>query len=230
MKMKIVYIFLGIFSFLVTACDTGGSYHHPDDMGSGPWDGSICFFQFSDTSYMSKIMLSKYSNEDYEFIFKYGKKLSRNYWILLYPKNLEGQPIFGETTRGGTSIDFDYLDGVFYTVKDVVESPKYIALKDGYYICYPFTALESYSHYINAEWKDFYNIDFDKFEMIPSHKVYKKRYHISERNLSTLTQKSTKHFPKEDTEMITIDDVVKTLNDLIETNRIDKFCNEKWTW
>ena len=117
MKAKIVYIFLGIFSFLVTACDTGGSYHHPDDMGSGSWDGSICFFQFSDTSYMSKIMLSKYSNEDYEFIFKYGKKLSRNYWILLYPKNLEGQPIFGETTRGGTSIDFDYLDGVFIPLK-----------------------------------------------------------------------------------------------------------------
>ena len=39
-------------------------------------------------------------------------------------------------------MDFDYLDGCFYTVKDVVESPKFIALKGGYYICYPFMALE----------------------------------------------------------------------------------------
>ena len=30
--------------------------------------------------------------------------------------------------------------------------------------------------------------------------------------------------------MITIDDVVETLNRLIETNQIDEYCYEVWTW
>ena len=189
MRKSNLILSLGMIAYLFVSCHNHGATH-PDLMGHDPYGGSICFFQFIDTSYLSKIMVSKYSNEDYEFISKYGKKLGSQHWILLYPKNLEGQPIFGETTKGGTSMDFDYLDGIFYTVEDVVESPKFIALKDGYYICYPFTALESYSHYIDAEWKDFYNIDFDKFKLIPSHKVYKKRYHISERNLSTIPIRS----------------------------------------
>ena len=53
---------------------------------------------------------------------------------------------------------------------------------------------------------------------------HNKYYQISELNLAVLSQKSTEHFKRENTEMLTIDDVVEVLNRLIETDRIDKFC------
>ena len=127
-------------------------------------------------------------------------------------------------------MDFDYLDGCFYTVKDVVESPKFIALKGGYYICYPFMSLEVRRGQINAKWAHCYTTDVRIDERSASHHVYKKCYQISEHILVHLTQKSTLHFPRENAEMITIDDVVETLNRLIETNQIDEYCYEVWTW
>ncbi len=224
---KILYILLfGMIACLFVGCNSHCNHGsgHPDLLGCNNDGGYICFFQFEDTSYMNNILIAS-GYDDYEYIQRYGKVLGGGkWWLPLFPKNLEGQPMFGEETRGGTNIDFDYLDGCFYTVEDVVESPKYIALKGNYYICYPFTALELCGRYINAEWNDFYTTDFRNVEKIPSHHIYKKRYHISEHALVHLTQKSTLHFPRENAEMITIDDVVETLNDLIETNRIDKFC------
>ncbi|MBQ5626242.1 MAG: hypothetical protein IIU96_04360, partial [Paludibacteraceae bacterium] len=189
------------------------------------------FFQFTDTAYMNNILVAP-GMADFDYMFHYGKVLGGGkWWLPLFPKNHhEGQPIFGERTREGTNMDFDYLDGCFYTVKDVVESPKFIALKGGYYIFYPFMALEVRGHYINAKWEDYYTTDFRKVEKIPSHHVYKKCYQISEHILVHLTQKSTLHFPRENAEMITIDDVVETLNRLIETNQIDEYCYEVWTW
>ena len=52
------------------------------------------------------------------------------------------------------------------------------------------------------------------------------QYLFFENPLCMRVYRISKHFPKENAEMITIDDVVKTLNDLIETNRIDKFYYE----
>jgi hypothetical protein len=220
MKAKIVYIFLGMCSFLFTACNIGGPYTHPDLVGKDPKGGKICFFQFKDTSYLNKIILWK--ADPGQPSSKYGKRLGNKYWMPLYPKNFEGEPVFGEIASG-TDWDFMFMEGEFYTIEDLVNSPKFIALKGGYYICYPFTSLELYGHYIDAEWKDFYKTDFYNAE-ICSHFPYKIRYNISERALANLTKKSTMHFKRENADMITIDDVVETLNKLIETNSIDKYC------
>ena len=51
-------------------------------------------------------------------------------------------------------------------------------------------------------------------------------YEIDEYTLTKLTQKSTFNFRQKKSKKITIDDVVETLNMLIETNRIDEYCYE----
>ena len=231
MKKHPLVLLLGAIACLLVGCKPNHGSGHPDLIAQDPEGGYICFFQFTDTSYMNNILVSP-GMEDFDYMFHYGKVLGGGkWWLPLFPKNHhEGQPIFGERTREGTNMDFYYLDGCFYTVKDVVESPKFIALKGGYYIFYPFMALEVRGHYINAKWEDYYTTDFRKVEKIPSHHVYKKCYQISEHILVHLTQKSTLHFPRENPEMITIDDVVETLNWLIETNQIDEYCSivSKW--
>ena len=233
MKKHPFILLLGVIACLFIGCNNRCDHHggHPDLLASNPDGGYINFFQFTDTAYMNNILVAP-GMADFDYMFHYGKVLGGGkWWLPLFPKNHhEGQPIFGERTREGTNMDFDYLDGCFYTVKDVVESPKFIALKGGYYIFYPFMALEVRGHYINAKWEDYYTTDFRKVEKIPSHHVYKKCYQISEHILVHLTQKSTLHFPRENAEMITIDDVVETLNRLIETNQIDEYCYEVWTW
>ena len=202
----------------------GPHYSHPDLVGRDPRGGYICFYQFIDTSYLNKIIVKYIGNwevpDDYDKA-KYEKRLGSKYVIPLYPKNHVGQPIFGE--RGdGSLYDYGYAYGDFYKLEDLIDSPKFIALKGGYYICYPFTCLERIGLFLDAEWKDLATTDFDKVEVLPS--PHKLRYSISERNLAHLTKKSTKHFPKENAEMMTIDDVVNTLNILIETNRIEEYC------
>lgn len=214
MKRKMLFLLLSAVACLCISCS---GFNFP---GQNPDGGYIRFFQFKDTSFMNKILISNYP-EDSE-LAKYGQKLGSKYWIPLYPKNIEGQPLFGNRAAGAMQ-SFNYINGDFYTIEELVNSPKFIPLKGGYYICYPFKALEDYGHYIDADWKDFYKIDFDTVKFIPGDH-YNKYYQISELNLAVLSQKSTEHFKRENTEMLTIDDVVEVLNRLIETDRIDKFC------
>lgn len=196
---------------------------HEDLVGSDPKGGQICFFQFHDTSYLNKIIVKeRWSIPSECNPPKYATILGNKYIIPLYPKNMEGQPIFGETADGSIP-HVGFMYGDFYKLDDLVDSKKFIALKEEYYICYPFTCLERGGYYVDAEWKDLYNIDLDAVEIL--HDPYKIRYVISERTLANLTKKSTKHFQRENAEMITIDDIVNTLNMLIETNRIKEYCH-----
>lgn len=203
----------------------GPHYSHPDLVGSDPAGGHICFFQFRDTSYLNKIIVKYAENWKVPYGYdksKYEKRLGSKYVIPLYPRHLEGQPIFGEIGDGSLyNYGFEYGD--FYELEDLIESPKFIALKGGFYICYPFTCLEKIGLFVDAEWKDLAITDFDQVEVLPS-PHHKLRYSISERNLAHLTKKSTKHFPKENADIMTIDDIVNTLNMLIETNQIKTYC------
>ena len=224
MKKNFLFLLLGVIACLLISC-AGGSSTHPDLIGKNPSGAKICFFQFRDTTLMNNILVDISQPEYfYDFESKYGKRLGGKYWIPLYPKNIAEEPLFGAISTGADE-EFEYINGDFYTIKDLLNSPKFIALKGGYYICYPFIAIETYGHYINAEWKDFYKTDFSKADII-TETPYKKRYNISERTLVHLTKKSTEHFQGESAEMITIDDVVETLNKLIETNSIEDYCYE----
>ena len=219
MKKICLIILLGIItSSFVSCCFFEGSTTHPDLVANDPSGGRIYFFQLRDTSYLENIIL--YKSTPGQMPSKYKKKICTLYHMPLFPKNFQGESIFGTIASGATEIE--YMDGHFYTLEDVLESTKFIALKGGFYLCYPFTALEAHGHFLDAKWKDFYTTDFYNTECITN--PYRIRYNISERTLANLTQKSTCHFPRKNPEMITIDDVVETLNDLIETNRIDEFC------
>lgn len=195
-------------------------YEHPDLVGMDSRGGEICFFQFYDSTAMNKIIVADAT--EWESETKYVKKVGKKYVIPTFPRNLEGQPIFGEQASGAR-VELGYLNGDFYTLDDLVNSQKFIPLKGGYYICYPFTSLELYGHYIDAEWKDLHSIDFNQVKLI-EHSPYGNRYVIHERTLANLTQKSTAHFKRDNAEVITIDDVVEILNMLIETNRITEYC------
>lgn len=214
MKTKLYILFLFAFCVFI-------SCSHPDLGGYHHGGGEVAFFQFTDTTLLNKIVLNFHSPESFKS--KYFHAWGDRCWIPLYPKNLEGQPFFGEDQYLGTNHLLDWKVGDFYTLKDLVNTPKYIPLKDGYYICYPFTELVSSGCYINAEWKDLLTIDMDTIEVYTS-MPYANRYVIHEDELVRLTNKSTMHFRGLRKDMITIDDIVLTLNKLIETNTIQDHC------
>ena len=228
---KVAIVSILMIVVMNSGCIFWGSHpSHPDLVGSDPRGGYICFFQFRDTSYINKIIV-KYDEtwklpDEYDTA-KYVTRVGSKYVIPLYPKHVEGQPIFGEI-GDGSLYNIGYMYGDFYELEDLIDSPKFIALKGGYYICYPFTCLESIGLYTNAEWKDLSTTDFDQVEVVSS--PYKLRYNINERTLAHLTKKSTKHFQKKDAEMITIDDIVSTLNMLIETDQIQTYCYKMYEY
>ncbi len=217
--MKRIYIVIAMLcAILFYGC------RHPDVTGV-VYDyggGSIAFFQFTDTCLINKAILCKGSPMPWMLDLGYAYSWGEKFWIPLYPKNLKGQPLFGETGYLGTSSTFDFKIGEFYSIEDLVSSPKFIALKGGYYICYPFMALVG-GTYMNVAWKDLLTMDIDTIEVY-STDPYTNGYAIHEDELVRLTKKSTMHFRGLKRDMITIDDVVETLNKLIETNTIEKHC------
>lgn len=213
MKTKASIIILGIVLF--------ASCTHPDLAGFHYGGGEIAFFQFTDTNLIKKAIICFDTPAPLkpEFVHSWGETC----WVPLYPKNLEGQPIFGKDGYLGTNHLLDWKVGDIYTLEDLVKTPKYIALKGGYYTCYPFTELESFGCYVNAEWKDLPTLDADTLEIYTS-TPYTKRYVIHEDELVRLTKKSTMHFNGWKRDMITIEDVIMVLNKLIETNTIEEHC------
>lgn len=212
MKTKVFIIIL--WSIFFSSCT------HPDLAGFHHGGGEIAFFQFTDTNLINKAILcfDKEVPLRAEYVHSFGKC-----WVPLYPKNLEEQPIFGKNGYLGTNHLLNWKIGAVYTLEDLVNSPKYIALKGGYYTCYPFVELESFGCYVNAEWNDLLTLDADTVKIYTS-KPYAKRYVIHEEELVRLTKKSTMHFRGWSSDMITIEDVVDVLNKLIETNTIEEHC------
>lgn len=213
MKTRVSFIILGIVLF--------SSCTHPDLVGNHHGGGEIAFFQFMDTSLINKAIIC--FDVPAPFTTEYVHSWGNTCWIPLYPKNMEGQPVFGKDGYLGTNHLLNWKIGDIYTIEDLVNTPKYIALKGGYYTCYPFTELESFGCYVNAEWKDLLTLDIETVE-IYTHAPYAKRYVIHEDELVRLTKKSTMHFRGWSGDMITIEDVVEVLNHLIETNTIEDHC------
>ena len=221
--MKTNVLIIIMLSIFLSSCT------HPDLVGNHHGGGEIAFFQFTDTNLINKAILcfDKEIPLKDEYVHSFG-----NCWVPLYPKNLEGQPIFGKNGYLGTNYVLNWKIGDVYTLEDLVNTPKYIALKGGYYTCYPFTELESFGCYVNAEWKDLLKLDLGTTK-IYSKTPYAKRYVIHEEELVRLTKKSTMHFRGWKSDMITIEDVVEVLNHLIESNTIEDYCSVSqryWTF
>ena len=213
MKTKISIIVFGVILFSHCTHSDLVDFHHGG--------GEIAFFQFTDTNLIDKAVMC--FDTPAPLKAEYMHSLGETCWIPLYPKNLDGQPIFGKDGYLGTNHLFNWKIGDIYTLEDLVNTPKYIALKGGYYICYPFTELESFGCYTNVKWEDILTFDVDTIEIYTS-TPYAKRYVIHEDELVRLTKKSTMHFNGWKRDMITIEDVVDVLNHLIETNTIEDHC------
>ena len=215
MKANINIIFIFCCTITFSSC------WHSDLADTHRGGGEIAFFQFTDSTLVNKVLLEidgrdRTVPEDYYYSWR------ENLCIPLYPRNVEGMPLFGEKADG-TNFIHDWKIGEKYTLEDLVNTPKFIALKDGYYICWPFVQLEKYGYYTNVEWKDLLTMNIDTVHAFTA-EPYINRYVIHEDELVKLTQKSTKHFHGRKRDEITIDDVVKVLNDLIETGTIEDHC------
>lgn len=214
-KAKIHAIFTCLLAITFSSC------WHSDLADTHRGGGEVAFFQFTDTSLVNKVLLEFHERdktvpEDYYYSWREDSCIS------LYPKNNADSPLFGEKADG-TNFLHDWKIGEKYTLEDLVNTPKFIALKDGYYTCWPFVNLEKYGCYTNVEWKDLLSMNIDTVHAFTA-EPYIKRYVIHEDELVKLTHKSTKHFHGLKRDEITIDDVVKVLNDLIETGTIEDYC------
>ena len=110
-------------------------------------------------------------------------------------------------------------------IHDLTKGRKYIALNDGFYICYPFALLEREGVYLDVNWEELLSVNFDTINVNPAtYSPYNKRYIISEKELAKLTGKSTLHFQQKSKEQVSIQDAIDIINKLIEHNKLDKHC------
>ena len=112
MKTKASIIILGIVLF--------ASCTHPDLAGFHYGGGEIAFFQFTDTNLIKKAIICFDTPAPLkpEFVHSWGETC----WVPLYPKNLEGQPIFGKDGYLGTNHLLNWKVGDIYTLEDIIKS------------------------------------------------------------------------------------------------------------
>ncbi len=207
--MKRFILFVMLCVALCTSCK------HEDLIANDPSGGHMYIFKPAHDSLLNKVLVrtNGFGRGSY---YTYGT----NYRILLSPKLSPNTPIFGEGEENRAT---GFLVGDSYTIDELVSAEsRFIALKDGYYICYPFACIEQYAQFLDIDWKDFYSVDPDT---VPIHLItFKEHLDISEKTLVKLTGKSTLHFHGLSSKQITIEDVVKALNEIIEEGKVDKYC------
>ena len=221
--------FLGAFT-LFALCLFSGCDNLID--GGDPAGHSIGIFQFTDTAYLQKIAAipiptGSDSTAVVRELSRYCQRCG-DYFIPTFPRLRAEEPLFictDQLVANGTA--YSEVVGDKYDLCELATASKYIPLKDGYYICYPYINFrESTPHiFLNADWRDICTIGFDTVQPLNRTLVYGTCYTISERKLVKLTGKSTVHFKGRDKQEITIDDVVDLFNRLLEEGTIDKYCN-----
>lgn len=205
--------------------------------GGNPDGHSIGFFLPSDTASLQNIIAipaptGSDSADEAHMLSLYSQRCG-NYYVPNYPRLRQEDPLFfctDQLRKEGKG--YTEFDGDTYDLCELATSSKYIPLKNGYYMCYPYINFRESGNGIllNAQWKDICMIDFDTIQPlidtkeIPRSVAYAKCYTITERRLVKLTGKSTIHFKGKSQEQITIDDVVSLFNQLLEDGTVEKFC------
>lgn len=226
--------FLGAFTLFALCVFTGC-----DNLidGGNPDGHSIGIFRFTDTAYLQKIVAipiptGSDSTAVVGELSRYCRRCG-DYYIPTFPRLRAENPLFictDQLVENGTA--YSEVVGDKYELCELATASKYIPLKNGFYICYPYISFrESTPHiFLNADWRDICTIDFDTVQPLnrkqdfPYTPVYGTCYTISERKLVKLTGKSTVHFKGRDKQEITIADVVDLFNRLLEEETIDKYC------
>lgn len=213
--MKRFILFIMLCVALCTSCK------HKDLIANDPSGGTIYFFQLQDDSFLNKVLVNTSGVIGHHYV--YGTK----YKISLCPKITPETPIFGE---GVSNANTSYLIGEDYTIDELVSADsRFVALKDGYYLCYPYACIEQYAQFLDVEWREFYSVDPDTVHIYDATTPYRKRFCIKEKALVKLTGKSTLHFQGRSKEQITIEDVIQALNTIIENGEIEKYCHSTYS-
>lgn len=172
-------------------------------------DPTLIVFQLNDTTVLHKVAVVPTNNTD-----------SNKYSIPTYPKLDRNAPFFTETNL---STHWGFT-GSYYDKCELATEPKYIALKDGYYMAYPYVELCGLTTFLDVDWSDLCNVDLDTVPVMHfEENVFKNVCNIEEATVANLTKKSTIHHSKRNKEQVTIDDVVDLLNKLIEEDRLEDY-------
>lgn len=173
-----------------------------------PPEQAVIIFQLNDTIVLHKVAVVPTNNTD-----------SNKYSIPTYPKLDRNAPFFTETSS--THWRFK---GSYYDKCELATEPKYIALKDGYYMAYPYVELCGLTTFLDVDWLDLCNVDLDTIPVMHfEENVFKNVCNIEEATVAKLTKKSTIRHSKRNKEQVTIDDVVDLLNKLIEEDQLEDY-------
>lgn len=149
-----------------------------------------------------------------------------DYFIPTCFEQTPGEPLFCvEEQPSFFAPEMRYQYGSNYDLCDLATKSKYIALEDGWYLCYPYAGLSQCYRYLNVDWADICNVDWDTVSLA-LYNAYDTEavvyYHLSEQRIASLTKKATAHFNTRKREQVTIDDVTALFNELIREGKLEE--------
>ena len=193
----------------------------------GPTEQSIDIFLPADSVILQKVRVKISSSSDSMYEDNsHGYYFTKKYCIPIYPKLYENAPLFTEMDMSGQN-PYGFV-GTSYDVCELATQPKFIALKGGYYMAYPYTRLIEYVDFLDINWEQLCDVDLDTIPLLPDNQhpfdaPYKEVYNIYESTIAKLAHKSTIRFRKRNKEEVTIEDAVEVINRLIEEGKLEEY-------
>lgn len=193
----------------------------------GPTEQSIEIFLPADSVILQKVRVKISSSSDSMYEDNsHGYYFTKKYCIPIYPKLYENAPLFTKMDDRGDN-PYGFV-GTSYDVCELATQPKFIALKGGYYMAYPYTRLIEYVDFLDINWEQLCDVDLDTIPLLPDNQhpfdaPYKEVYNIHESTIAKLAHKSTIRFRKRNKEEVTIEDAVEVINRLIEEGKLEEY-------
>lgn len=223
--MNKIPLYLLVLVALFTSCAryTGGI------IGGNPTGDYIEIVKFNDPTLLNKVVCV--ALEEGQTAPEAGNQFFRGgeYFIPTCFEQTPGEPLFCvEEQPSFFAPKMRYQYGNNYDLCDLASKRKYIALENGWYLCYPYAGLSQCHRYLNVDWADICNVDWDTVSLALDNAydteavVY---YHLSEKQIASLTKKATAHFNTRKREQVTIDDVTALFNELIHEGKLEETAN-----
>lgn len=196
----------------------------------GPTEHSIDIFLPADSIILQKVRVKINSSLDstYQIYLDEirGCYFTKKYCIPIYPKLYENAPLFTKMDDRGDN-PYGFV-GTSYDICELATQPKFIALKGGYYMAYPYNRLIEYVDCLDINWEQLCDVDLDTIPLLPNNQhpfdaPYKEVYNIQESTIAKLAHKSTIRFRKRNKEEVTIEDAVEVINRLIEEGKLEEY-------
>lgn len=186
-----------VIALLLTGCPT------PEKRAEN--SGGVFFFQLNE-EYKEYALVNRTDPTDPTVP---STSESQFYYIRNYPYR---------TANGAYFItDGSFRDRTF-DICELTDEHIFYPLHKGYYTFFPFSNLGEGNWVSNVKWKDFCTASRDTMTVIGFCDLYYK----NPRKIKIPTLESLTHKSRKD---MTMDDIVRVINKLIDTNSIDKYCH-----